>query len=160
MANWRFPPQMPFSWDPVLWSPGSLANSWFTNLFLYTKGKGRSKKEADHCRLIGGSFNQQGNLQELYWLATRWLDRRTHLPSLYNLKFYIELLTGFSHVYHPDGLNNTLLWRLCLWNRMWEWWVEYVFQGQRNEWGASDCPDPAEGSIRSFTISITSSKSV
>ena len=26
-----------------------------------------------------------------------------------NLKVYIEVLTGFSHVFSPDGLNNTLL---------------------------------------------------
>ena len=29
-----------------------------------------------------------------------------HLPSEI-LSFYTEVLIGFSHVYHPDGLNNT-----------------------------------------------------
>lgn len=30
-----------------------------------------------------------------------------HLPSEI-LSFYTEVLIGFSHVYHPDGLNNAL----------------------------------------------------
>ena len=30
------------------------------------------------------------------------------------LKVYIEVLTGFSHVFNPDGLNNTFLSKSCV----------------------------------------------
>ena len=33
---------------------------------------------------------------------------------LQNLKVYVETLTGFSHVYRPDGLNNTLFFQVCI----------------------------------------------
>ena len=36
------------------------------------------------------------------------MNRSPYLPARI-LKFYIEALTGFSHVFSPDGLNNTLL---------------------------------------------------
>lgn len=35
---------------------------WFPNLSPFMKGKERLKKEADHCRFVGGSFNKKGNL--------------------------------------------------------------------------------------------------
>ena len=40
---------------------------------------------------------------------------------------------GFPHVYHPYGLNTTLLPQVCVlensW-QLWELWVEHTFQGQ------------------------------
>lgn len=32
---------------------------WFVNWPLHMEGKERLKKEAEHCRLVGGSFNTQ-----------------------------------------------------------------------------------------------------
>lgn len=41
-------------------------------------------------------------------LDSHKMSRFTH-PSPKLLKVNIESLTGFIHVYHPDGLNNTIL---------------------------------------------------
>ena len=35
-------------------------------------------------------------------------------PSARSLKVYMEALTGFKHVFSPDGLNNTLLSQGCV----------------------------------------------
>lgn len=45
---------------------------WFVNWPLHMEGKERLKKEADHCRLVGGSFNTQRelNLGDLSWVTT------------------------------------------------------------------------------------------
>ena len=40
-------------------------------------------------------------------------SRSLHLPTRI-LKVFIEALMGFSHVLHPDGLNNTLLFQGCV----------------------------------------------
>ena len=40
----------------------NLGNSPGGNWPLYTEGKERQKKEADHSRFVGGRFNKQGNL--------------------------------------------------------------------------------------------------
>lgn len=42
-----------------------LLSSWFTNRPPYMKVRKTQKKEADYSRLVGGSFNKQGNLQDL-----------------------------------------------------------------------------------------------
>ena len=39
-------------------------------------------------------------------------SRSPHLPARM-LKVCVEALTGFSHVYCPDGLNNTLISESC-----------------------------------------------
>lgn len=58
---------------------------------------------------------------------------------------YIEALPGFSHICLPDGLEapyslkNTSLEQLLVW----EWGVEFAFQGQGREGGASDWLGPA-----------------
>ena len=41
------------------------------------------------------------------------MSRFLHPPTII-LKVYIEALTGFSHVYHPDGLNTTFLCQGCI----------------------------------------------
>ena len=41
-------------------------------------------------------------------LGNRKTGRSPHLPVRI-LKVYVEVLAGFSHMYHPDGLNNTWL---------------------------------------------------
>lgn len=71
-----------------------------------TRRARRLKKEADHSRLIGGSFLKQENLHRKLVLGGHRGDLHTHLPKSY---VYIEALMGFRHVYYSDGLNNTLL---------------------------------------------------
>ena len=65
------------------------------------------KKEADHPRLKGG---RQGNLH-ISWVAARRVVSAfiSHL-----FKADLLVLTGLSHVYHPDGLNNTSLFQGCI----------------------------------------------
>ena len=43
---------------------------------------------------------------------SRDIDRRVDLHRI--LKVYVAALTGFSHVYHPDSLNTTLLSQGCV----------------------------------------------
>ena len=70
----------------------------------------RWKKEAKHFRLAGGSCNKQENLLTGLVLDGHKTSRSLHL-TVRMLKVYTEALHGFSHVYHPDGLNNTLLFQ-------------------------------------------------
>ena len=52
------------------------------------------------------------------------------------LKSYLEVLSGFSHVYHSDGLNNSLL---CQGDSSWNtviMWAGCSFQG----WGDGEEP--------------------
>ena len=72
------------------------------------ESKERPKQEADHPRLVRGGFNKQGNLNMRLVLGGYKMSRSPH-PLARTLKVYIEVLTGFSHVYCPDGLSNTLL---------------------------------------------------
>ena len=81
---------------------------WFANCFPYADGKERLKKEVDHSRLVGGRFNKQVNLHMRLVLGSCNMSRSLHSPARI-LKVYTEALTGFSHIFSPDGLNNTLL---------------------------------------------------
>lgn len=47
----------------------------------YTKDKERLKKEADHFRLVGGSFNQQGNLHSRLVLGGCKMSRSLYWPT-------------------------------------------------------------------------------
>lgn len=92
------------------------------------------KKEADHSRLAGGSFHKQGNLHERLVLGSCKASRFLHPARI--LKSYLEFLPGFSHVYRPDGLNNTLL---CQGDSSWNtviMWAGCSFQG----WGDGEEP--------------------
>ena len=86
---------------------------WFAKWPLYMGGKERLKKETDHSKLVGGSFNKQENLHTRPLLGG-WKMSRSVPPPIWILKVYIEALTGFSHVYGPDSLNNTLLSQGCV----------------------------------------------
>lgn len=80
-------------------------------LYLYTEGKETLKKDADHSRLVGSRFNNQGNLlRRVSWVAEQ-IPAHVHQ----NLKVYIEALARFSHLYCSDSLKNTLLSELCPW---------------------------------------------
>ena len=73
------------------------------------KGKQRQKKKLDHSRLVGGRFSKR-----TYKAYLGWPQMSTSLhPPTRILKVYIEALTRFSHIVHPDGLNNTLLSQGC-----------------------------------------------
>ena len=62
-----------------------------------------------HCsRLVGGKVNKQGALHARLVLGNRKTSRSLCTPTGI-LKAYVEALTGFNLIYHPDSLNNTLL---------------------------------------------------
>ena len=46
-------------------------------------------------------------------MCVYWISRSFQLPMTI-LKFYIEALTGFSHINHPDCLNTTSLSQECV----------------------------------------------
>ena len=75
-------------------------------------GQGETEEGADHFRLVSGSFNQQGSLHMRLVLGGCKMSRSPHLPARI-LKVYIEVLTGFSHEFSPDGLNNILISQGC-----------------------------------------------
>lgn len=61
---------------------------------------------------VGGSFNKQGNLLTRFILVgEKTIDLGTHLPEP---QAHTEILTGFSLVYCPDALNDTLLSQGCI----------------------------------------------
>ena len=49
------------SWPEVCWQRKERQHHWPP----FTEGKGRPQKEATHSRLVGDSFNKQGNLGDL-----------------------------------------------------------------------------------------------
>lgn len=60
----------------------------------YTKGKARLQKEADHFRLVGGSFNQQENLYRRFVLGGCKMSKSPHWPTRILKSLYVETLTG------------------------------------------------------------------
>ena len=72
----------------------------------YIEGKERPKKEADQSRLVSGQFKKQGNIHARLILYHQKVSGSLHPPTRI-LEVYIETLTGLSHVYCPDGFNNT-----------------------------------------------------
>ena len=57
----------------------------------------------------------------------------------------------FSYLQSPGGLNKLYSLKATSLEQLlvWEWWPEHTFQGQGKGWGASDCPSPACGQLRS-----------
>lgn len=71
-------------------------------------GQGEIKERVSCSRLIGGTFNKQGNWHRRLALGHSQTSRSRHLLCRI-LKAYVEVLPWFSHVCSPDALNNTLL---------------------------------------------------
>ena len=92
------------SWD----FPGEIQN-WPVSM----ESKERLKTEADHSKLVSGSFNKRGNSHARLVVGDRKTRRSPHLTTRI-LRICIEALMGFSHVYTPGGLNNTLLSLGCV----------------------------------------------
>lgn len=87
-------------WVPNLESsPGEIRNR-----SPYMECKEGQKKGADHSRSVSGRELTQ--VQVLSWVSVGGADLQP-LPAR-TLKIYTEALTGFSHLFSLDGLNNTL----------------------------------------------------
>ena len=121
-------------------------------------GQGKTEQEADYSRLVGGRFNKQGNLLRRLASGGHKTSGSPH-PLARILHVCIKALTGFSHIYHPDGLNNTLLSQGCVlenssscgnsgWNIQSKDWEE----GQE-----PSIAGPAPWSTRGHILSMTSS---
>lgn len=110
--------------------------------------------------MVGGSFNEQENLLTRIVFGGWGIDRSFSPTRL--LKVYIEGLTGFNHVYYPDGLNNILLSQGHVFEavpvHLWKWWAERTFKGQGLV-SISDCLGPAHMSVTGH-ISITFSNTI
>lgn len=72
------------------------------------RGQESPKKEADHSRLASGKIIKSGNLHMRPVSGSSETSRSPYLLARI-LKVDIEALSGFSQVYHPEGLNNTVL---------------------------------------------------
>lgn len=141
--------------------PPSFEACSFINYPPNMESKKRPKKEAGHCGWVGGKSNKQRNLREL--VLNSHMTSRSLCPPTRTLRFYVQILTGFSHIYCPDGLNNTLLSLRSPFLKqllVWERWMECTFQGQGMGWGASNSLGPAHGSTSSHDFSMTSSNTV
>lgn len=72
------------------------------------ESKGDQRKRQTTSRLVGGGFDKQKILHRRLVLGCCKMSKSPHLTTKI-LKVYIEALTEFSHMYHPDDLSNTLL---------------------------------------------------
>lgn len=78
----------------------------------YTLEKGRRRKETDHSRLVGGRFNliSKGTCKT----CLGRLQLTSSLASLLGTIKVYEALMRCSHVFNPDGVNNTLPFQGCV----------------------------------------------
>ena len=95
------------------------------------RGLRQTEKRGRLLQMVGCRFNKQGNLHMRLVLGNHKVSRPPHLPARI-LKVYTEALTGFSHIYHPHGLNTTLLSEGCVLGQLltWGWQTKHTFQGQ------------------------------
>ena len=103
-------------WAHPCWCPTSRVPRWNIKPAWVNKGQGETKEKRQippDCQMAG-VISKVTYILGLSWVATRWIDLRTHLPESW---VNIEALKGFSHIFSPDGLNSTLLSsRLCPWS--------------------------------------------
>lgn len=92
----------------------------------------RPKKEVNHSILVGGSFGKQGNWHTRLALGGCKMSWAPQPPTRI-LRFYTEALTGFSHVFHPDGPNDALLSQGCV-------LYEAPGAGKMSRWGSEEPP--------------------
>ena len=83
--------------------------TWNLKLTFIYSGQWETK-ERDHSRLLGGKSYKKENLHMRVVLGGH--KTKISVPTFQNL--HIEALTGFSHTYHPDNFNNTLIFQECI----------------------------------------------
>lgn len=74
------------------------------------RGGQAETKKTDHSRLVGGRFSKGTFKACLEWPRDAYIST----PTTRILEVYIKALTGFSHIFHADGLNNTLVSQGCV----------------------------------------------
>ena len=118
----------------------------------------RKRKKANHSRLVGGSFNKQGNLH-LRLFSGHKMSRSLHLPARI-LKIYREALIELHHIHHPAGLNNTLFSQGCVLKNKLHCVncgqnLTYILRPGRGRWGRRLCSCPARRSTSGHILSVT-----
>ena len=95
----------------IVGSQYSVFPSWDLKLASIHREQGKTEERQGHSRSVGGRLNKKGNLTwVLAWAPTRQVD----ICIMQDWKVYTVVLTGFRHVFSPDGLNNTLLSQGCI----------------------------------------------
>ena len=112
-----------------------------------TGSKERRKKEANHFVLMGGRFNKKVYLHTSLVLDDHKKNKSPYSPVRI-FKVCIEVLSGFSHVFCSDGLNNTLLFQ----GHVLETISTVGMKAKHTyEWSFPHPSDPAHGSIFGHT---------
>lgn len=60
--------------------------------------------------MVSGRFSKKENLHVRLVLDRHKMTKFLHPPATI-INIYIAVLTGFSHIYHPDGLSDTSLFQ-------------------------------------------------
>ena len=129
---------------------------WFANRSLYPEGKDIGKKEAVTPDWQLAVVTSKGIYMRGLSLGGCKASRFLYPARI--LKSYLEVLSGFSHVYHSDGLNNTLL---CQGDSSWNTVIMWAGFHSKGRWGgASDRPGSAHKSTRGHILTVTSSNNL
>lgn len=95
----------------------------------------------------------------IYKACFRWLQvKEISTPTCQILTIYIEVLTGFNHIFRPDGLNTIFLSQGCVlgaasWSKEGKWNPH-----SKNRRGGKEpliCPDPIHASTSTRVLSKT-----
>lgn len=134
---------------------------WNLKLAPYTKGKDRLKikgTDQDYSRLVCDRFKKKGKVQYLKVCLGHLTIGRSLYPLARILTVYTEAFTGFSHVYHPDGLtthcslnNTTSLKTAPTAGTVGGMYIQRTRNGVRSPY----CPGPAPGSTGSHVFSMS-----
>lgn len=98
---------------PFLYHSKLLNHCWVTTSGVCWVKSERLKNETNHLRLVGYSFNKQGNFLLRLALDSDKISRSFHLPTRI-MKVHGRALTRFSNVFSPSSLNTTLLSEGCI----------------------------------------------
>ena len=105
--------------------------------------------------MLGGSFNEPGNVRGLSYAAQRWV---VSAPTHQIWKVSLGALTRFDHVHSPNGLNTDSLSQGCdlgaaagSWEGKWN-----IVPSTATGWAASRGPDLCPGSTPHDVFVMTS----
>ena len=118
------------------------------------RGWGETEEKDSPSVLVGDKFHKQRNLLTRLVLAAQ--DEPTSTLAHQILQVHVEALTGFSHIYHPDGLNTTspTIFRLCPYSSLWEQerQLELTVPRTEDRSEASQGQGPANGSTSGHVL--------
>lgn len=123
--QWFLPQQMAFSILTIKFMSSDSISKATNSCWVAISGVSwvkseRLKNEANHFRLVGDSFNKQGNFHLRLVLDCCKMSRYLHLPTRI-MKVYRRALTGLRHVFSPvDSVSSYSLKDASLkWQLVW-----------------------------------------